>query len=150
MNIGIIGSGNVGSTLGEMWAKAGHQVMFSFSRDPERLRALADKIGTNATSGSPAEAANFADVILFAPNFWSAETAIAQAGSLAGKIVIDTTNPYRWSQEDYKSAAFEVLCSGLRDPKALTCLFMLLDCASLLARVLGMMVVQAGQRSRLD
>ena len=52
--------------------------------------------------------------------------------------------------KDYKSAAFEVLRSGLRNPKALTCLFMLLDCASLLAMVLGMMVVQAGQRSRLD
>lgn len=100
MNIGIIGSGNVGGTLGELWVKAGHHVMFSFSRDLERLRILASQIGDNATSGTPAEAANFGDVILFAPNFWSAETAIAQAGSLAGKIVIDTTNPYRWGEEE--------------------------------------------------
>ena len=57
MNIGIIGSGNVGSTLGELWAKAGHQVMFSFSRHPERLQTLAKRIGFNATSGTPAEAA---------------------------------------------------------------------------------------------
>ena len=99
MNIGIIGSGNVGSTLGELWAKARHQVMFSFSRNPERLRILASKIGVNATHGTPAEAANFADVVLFAPNFWSAKEAIAQAGSLAGKIVIDTTNPYRWGDD---------------------------------------------------
>jgi 8-hydroxy-5-deazaflavin:NADPH oxidoreductase len=77
MNIGIIGSGNVGSTLGELWSKAGHQVMFSFSRHPERLQTL---------------------VVLFAPNFWLHEEAIAQAGSLAGKIVIDTTNPYRWGE----------------------------------------------------
>lgn len=98
MNIGIIGSGNVGSTLGELWAKAGHQVMFSFSRHPERLQTLAERIGSNATSGTPAEAANFADVVLFAPNFWLVQEAIAQAGSLAGKIVIDTTNPYRWAK----------------------------------------------------
>lgn len=98
MNIGIIGSGNVGSTLGELWAKAGHQVMFSFSRHPERLQTLAKRIGFNATSGTPAEAANFADVVLFAPNFWLVQEAIAQAGSLAGKIVIDTTNPYRWGE----------------------------------------------------
>ncbi|NDJ25560.1 NAD(P)-binding domain-containing protein [Nostoc sp. B(2019)] len=98
MNIGIIGSGKVGSTLGELWAKAGHQVMFSFSRYPERLQTLANQIGFNATSGTPASAANFADVVLFAPNFWLVREAIAQAGSLAGKIVIDTTNPYRWAE----------------------------------------------------
>jgi 8-hydroxy-5-deazaflavin:NADPH oxidoreductase len=98
MNIGIIGSGNVGRTLGELWAKAGHQVMFSFSRHPERLQTLAKQIGSNATSGTPAEAANFADVVLFAPNFWLVQEAIAQTGSLAGKIIIDTTNPYRWGE----------------------------------------------------
>lgn len=43
--------------------------------------------------------------------------------------------------KDYKSAAFHVLQSGLRDAQALTCLFMLLDCASLLALILGMMLV---------
>lgn len=52
--------------------------------------------------------------------------------------------------KDYKSAAFTVLHSGLRTAQALTCLFMLLDCATLLALMLGMMLVQAGQRSRLD
>lgn len=98
MNIGIIGSGKVGSILGELWAKAGHQVMFSFSRHPERLKTLAIQIGVNAMSGTPAEATNFADVVLFAPNFWLVQEAIAQAGSLAGKIVIDTTNPYRWNE----------------------------------------------------
>lgn len=52
--------------------------------------------------------------------------------------------------KDYKSAAFEVLQSGLRNAQALTCLFMLLDCATLLALMLGMILVQAGQRSRID
>lgn len=52
--------------------------------------------------------------------------------------------------KDYKSAAFGVLQSGLRTPQTLTCLFMLLDCASLIALMLGMMLVQAGERARLD
>jgi hypothetical protein len=52
--------------------------------------------------------------------------------------------------KDYKSAAFGVLQSGLRNAKALTCLFMLLDCASLLALILGLMLVQAGKRTDLD
>jgi predicted dinucleotide-binding enzyme len=96
MKIGIMGSGKVGGTLGALWAKAGHQVMFSFSRHPERLQALATQIGANAMTGTPAAANRFAEVILFAPNFWLAQEAMAQAGSLAGKIVIDTTNPYYW------------------------------------------------------
>ena len=52
--------------------------------------------------------------------------------------------------KDYKSAAFEVVQSGLRDAQALTCLFMLLDCATLIALMLGMMLVQAGQRAAID
>lgn len=52
--------------------------------------------------------------------------------------------------KDYKSAAFNVLDSHLRDAQALTCLFMLMDCASLIAVVLGMIVEQIGQRSRID
>ncbi|MBD2257410.1 NADPH-dependent F420 reductase [Pseudanabaena sp. FACHB-2040] len=99
MNIGIIGSGNVGSVLGQLWAKAGHQVMFSFSREPERLQTLAAQVGANATSGTPAEAKNFADVVLFATNFWLAQEAINQAGSFAEKVVIDTTNPYQWDDK---------------------------------------------------
>lgn len=52
--------------------------------------------------------------------------------------------------KDYKSAAFEVLHSGLRDAQALTCLFMLLDCATLIALMLAMILVQAGQRTAID
>lgn len=95
MNIGIIGSGNVGRSLGELWTKAGHHVMFSFSRHPERLEQMAQQIGKKAWSGTSAAAANFSEVVLFAPNFWLVHEAISQAGSLAGKIVIDTTNPDR-------------------------------------------------------
>ncbi len=52
--------------------------------------------------------------------------------------------------KDYKSAALDILDSGLRDASVLTRLFMLLDCAYLIALMLGMMLVKAGQRTRLD
>jgi hypothetical protein len=52
--------------------------------------------------------------------------------------------------KDYKSAAFDVLCSHLRDAQALTCLFMLLDTASLIALILGTMLVHLGQMQWLD
>jgi len=52
--------------------------------------------------------------------------------------------------KDYKSAAFEVLRSHLRHAQALTCLFMLLDTASLIALVLGMLLVRLGQREWID
>jgi Transposase DDE domain len=52
--------------------------------------------------------------------------------------------------KDYKSAAFDVLDSGLRDAQVLTRLFMLLDCAYLIALILGMMLVKVGHRTRLD
>jgi predicted dinucleotide-binding enzyme len=128
VKIGIIGSGKVGTQLGELWVKAGHQVMFSFSRHPERLKALAEQMGSNARHGTPAEAVEFGEVALLAPNFALASEAVNQAGSLVGKIVIDTTNPYRLGEnselvrmvDERASAAEEIfkLLPGARLVKA--------------------------------
>jgi glutamyl-tRNA reductase len=63
LKIGIIGSGNIGSTLGELWIKAGHEVLFS-SRHPEELQSLAKRLGPKAHVGTTREAATFGDVIL--------------------------------------------------------------------------------------
>jgi 8-hydroxy-5-deazaflavin:NADPH oxidoreductase len=65
MKIGMIGSGNVGSALGRVWARAGHRVMFS-SRHLENDQRLAAEIGANARAGTPAEAAAFGEVLVFA------------------------------------------------------------------------------------
>lgn len=51
MNIGIIGSGNMGSALGKIWATQGHKVMFSYFRDRQKLEALARSVGNNASVG---------------------------------------------------------------------------------------------------
>ncbi len=94
MKIGIIGSGNVGGNLGVLWARAGHDVFFS-SRHPDRLARLVEAAGPRAQRGTVAEAAEFGEVLLFAPNFWSADKALAAAGPIDGKVLIDATNPYK-------------------------------------------------------
>jgi predicted dinucleotide-binding enzyme len=92
MRIGVIGAGRIGGGAARLLARAGHELLLSFSRDPERLRAQAEEIG--ATSGTPAEAAAFGDVVILAVPWPAIDDALAQAGSLDGKIVIDTTNPF--------------------------------------------------------
>jgi predicted dinucleotide-binding enzyme len=92
MKIGIIGSGNIGGTVGELWVKAGHQVLFS-SRNPEQLKPLVDKLGPLARAGTVKEALAFGDAMLIAVPYG----AIPQIGrdyaaDFAGKIVLDATN----------------------------------------------------------
>ncbi len=95
MQIGIIGAGNVGRALGEGWLRAGHQVLFSGSREPRRLQDLAASLGANARAGTPAEAARFGEVIVLAVPWSAADDALRDAGPLTGKIVVDCTNPLK-------------------------------------------------------
>src|ERR1700732_2836929 len=96
MRIGIIGAGKVGGSLGKLWVRAGHKVLFS-SRHPDRLKALTEEAGPGAYCGVVADAALFGDVILLSPNFWSVDDALEAAGPLKGKTVIDVTNPLGWN-----------------------------------------------------
>lgn len=94
MKIGIIGSGHIGSTVGALWAKAGHQVMFS-SRHPEQLDDLVKRVRRNARRGTPEEAARFGDVIFLSIPFKALpETGRALSPLLQDKIILETTNPY--------------------------------------------------------
>jgi predicted dinucleotide-binding enzyme len=92
MRIGVIGAGRIGGNAGRLFARAGHEVMFSFSRDPEKLEQLARENG--GRSGSPADAAQFGEVVVLSVPWRLVDEALAQAGSLQGKVVIDTTNQY--------------------------------------------------------
>lgn len=96
MNIGIIGSGNVGSSLGVRWAHGGHLVVFS-SRHPSSpaMDALIRRAGHGASAKSVPEAVAQSDVILLATPWNAAETAIREAGNWTGKILIDAVNPLR-------------------------------------------------------
>lgn len=91
MKIGIIGSGNIGGTLGRHWAKAEHEVMFS-SRNPEDLKPMAAEVG--ARIGTVAEASAFGNVVLLAIPFGKVPEVAQQIGRLDDKILIDATNPY--------------------------------------------------------
>ncbi len=90
--IGIIGAGNVGGTLGTVWAKAGDEVFFA-SRHPDELKDLAARAGHGAKVGTPAEAAAFGDVVIIAvPYKTFAEVAKANDAALKGKVVFDASN----------------------------------------------------------
>ncbi len=92
MNIGIIGSGNMGSGLGKIWARRGHQVIFSFSRDMNKLNELARSV-PNSRAASPAEAVEQSEVVLLAVRWANVEEAIKAGGSFKEKVLIDCTNP---------------------------------------------------------
>ncbi len=103
MKIGIIGSGNVGSALGKIWGRNGHEIMFS-SRRPDKLKGLAESVGKNAFYGTPAEAAKFCNVTILAVPWGQVESALKLAGppNLNGKILVDCTNPLK---SDYSGLA---------------------------------------------
>jgi 8-hydroxy-5-deazaflavin:NADPH oxidoreductase len=94
LKIGIIGTGHIGGTLATLWVQAGHEVLMS-SRHPEELQPLARSLGPKAHVGTPKEAALFGEVVLVSVPYG----ALPQVGhdlkaELAGKIVLDTCNPY--------------------------------------------------------
>jgi 8-hydroxy-5-deazaflavin:NADPH oxidoreductase len=94
MKIGIIGAGRIGGNVARQAARAGHEVKLSFSRDPDRLQELADRLGERACVGDPAAAVRFADVVVFAVPWGTIPEALEQAGDLRGKVVVDTTNQF--------------------------------------------------------
>jgi predicted dinucleotide-binding enzyme len=94
MKIGIIGAGRIGGGVARQLAGAGHQLRLSFSRDMAALERLAHEIGPTVTAGSPAEAVEFGEAVVISAPWSVLPEALSQAGSLAGKIVIDTTNQF--------------------------------------------------------
>jgi 8-hydroxy-5-deazaflavin:NADPH oxidoreductase len=92
MKIGVIGSGKIGGTVGKLWVKAGHSVLFS-SRHPEELAGMVKELGPLAKAGHVAEAIAFGDVLLLAIPF-GAYPAFGKenAAALKGQIVLDAGN----------------------------------------------------------
>jgi predicted dinucleotide-binding enzyme len=93
MKIVVIGSGRIGSTLGGLWVKAGHEVMFS-DRDPEQAKRAAAELGARARAGTVQQAVAFGDAILIAVPYMALPAIRDQVGAqLKGKVVIDPNNP---------------------------------------------------------
>ncbi len=94
LKIGIIGTGDIGGALARHWARAGHELVIS-SRHPEQLQGLAKELGPKVRVGTPREAAAFGDVVLVSvPYFATPQVGRDYARELAGKVVLDTGNPY--------------------------------------------------------
>ena len=92
LKISVIGAGNVGGTLGTLWVKAGHSVMFS-SRHPEELVELVKSAGANARTGSVSDAAAWGDVIVLSVPYGAMPVLSEQLkGKLDGKVVFSTSN----------------------------------------------------------
>jgi hypothetical protein len=91
MRIGILGSGLMGAKLGTLFARAGHEVVFSYARSEDKLKRLARK--AKASYGTPREAAQDADAVLLAVHWLRFDDVLAQAGDLSGKVVITCSLP---------------------------------------------------------
>jgi len=93
MRIGILGSGLMGGKLGTLFARAGHEVVFSYARSERKLERLAKQAGGRARAGTPREAAQDADAVLLAVHWLRFGEVLKQAGNLAGKVVITCSLP---------------------------------------------------------
>ena len=126
LKIGIVGSGRIGGTLGEIWLKAGHEIMFS-SLDLEHDKALAARLGGKARAGTPKEAAAFGEVLVIAVPYSALPAVGRDLGDLLkGKIVIDPSNPIpnrdgevaTWAREKGAGLASAELLPGARIVRA--------------------------------
>ena len=91
MRVGILGSGLMGGKLGSVFARAGHDVTFSYARTESKLKKLARDAG--ASYGSPSEAARDADALLLAVHWSRFDDVLGQAGDLSGKVIISCSLP---------------------------------------------------------
>jgi predicted dinucleotide-binding enzyme len=93
MRIGILGSGLMGAKLGTIFARAGHEVVFSYARSDDKLKKLARDAQGKARAGTPAEAAQDADTLLLAVHWSRIEDVLKQAGDLSGKVILTCSLP---------------------------------------------------------
>ena len=93
MRIGVLGSGLMGGKLGTLFARAGHEVVFSYARSEQKLKTLAREAGQSARHGAPREAAREAEALLLAVHWSRVDDVLKQAGDLSGKVVITCSLP---------------------------------------------------------
>ena len=93
MRIGILGSGLMGGKLGMIFAKAGHEVIFSYSRSERKLKRLAREAEEHARAGTPRDAALDADAVLLAVHWSRVDDVLQQAGDLSGKVIVSCSLP---------------------------------------------------------
>jgi predicted dinucleotide-binding enzyme len=100
MRVGILGSGLMGGKLGTLFARAGHEVVFTYARSKEKLNRLARDAGRNARAGTPAEAAREADALLLAVHWSRMDDVLKQAGDVSGKVIVSCSLPMNAENTD--------------------------------------------------
>src|SRR3989454_10103055 len=100
MRIGILGSGLMGGKLGTIWARAGHEVVFSYARSEQKLKKLARDAKGKARAGTPHEAAQEADAVLLAVHWSRVDDVLQQAGDLSGKVIVSCSLPMNADDTD--------------------------------------------------
>ena len=93
MRVGILGSGLMGGKLGTIFARTGHEVVFSYARSKDKLKKLARDARGNARAATPSEAAHYADALLLAVHWSRVEDVLNQTGDLSGKVVVTCSLP---------------------------------------------------------
>jgi 8-hydroxy-5-deazaflavin:NADPH oxidoreductase len=100
MKVGILGSGLMGGKLGTLFARAGHEVVFSYARSEDKLKKLARAAGANARAGAPVDAVRDADAVLLAVHWLRFDDVLQQTGDLAGKVVVTCSLPMNADDTD--------------------------------------------------
>jgi predicted dinucleotide-binding enzyme len=135
MQIGILGAGQLGSTIGRLWCAGGHEVRFG-TRNPESLSELLSTLGAGSSAGTLKEAAEFGQVVLLAvPLKVIAEFGADLLSTLCGKTVLDACNPDMERDGDW---AREVLAQGRGSS------------AWIASKLIGASVVKAFNMQRFD
>lgn len=111
----------MGSALGLLFARAGHAVAFSYSRDPQKLASLAGEAGPRGRAATPAQAVRGAGAVLLAVHWSRMRHVLRLAGSLRGKILIDCTNPMTRSDDalavGHRVSGAELLARAAREAR---------------------------------
>jgi len=120
MRIGILGSGLMGGKLGILFARAGHDVVFSYATSTKKLEQLAREVGGKARAGTPREAAEDADAMLLAVHWLRFDDVLKQAGDLSARVILSCSLPMSEDNSELvvgrTSSAAEALAKKL--PKA--------------------------------
>ena len=120
MRIGILGSGLMGGKLGTIFARVGHDVVFSYARSEQKLKKLARDAKGKARAGTPRQAAQEADAILLAVHWSRVDDVLQQAGDVSGKVMVSCSLPMNADDSDlviaHTSSGAEALAKKL--PKA--------------------------------
>jgi predicted dinucleotide-binding enzyme len=100
MRVGILGSGLMGGKLGTLFARVGHEVVFSYARSKQKLERLARTAGKKARAGTPREAAEEADALLLAVHWTRMDDVLSQAGDVSDTVIVTCSLPMNADDTD--------------------------------------------------